>query len=132
MLYFPRACTCFRGRQKYTWTGSLETGLRWGAGKIERVRAATGSFLFLGAFMYAFWRIGIYWPGVPSAEHGIFQLKQVPHGARFWTVQHARVMITNACTRACLHCNISLVQRIAPCDLVRRIITDQSAHLGRL
>lgn len=47
------------------------------AGKIQQVRAATGSLLFLGAFMYAFWRVGIYWPGVPPPEHGIFRLKQV-------------------------------------------------------
>jgi hypothetical protein len=47
------------------------------AGKIQQLQAATGSLLFLGAFMYAFWRVGIYWPGVPPPEHGIFRLKQV-------------------------------------------------------
>jgi hypothetical protein len=27
--------------------------------------------------MYGFWRIGIYWPGVPPPDHGFFRLKQV-------------------------------------------------------
>ena len=47
------------------------------AGKVQQLQAASGSLLFLGAFMYAFWRVGIYWPGVPPPEHGFFRLKQV-------------------------------------------------------
>ncbi len=50
------------------------------AGKIQQLQAASGSLLFLGAFMYAFWRVGIYWPGVPPPEHGFFRLKQVAVG----------------------------------------------------
>jgi len=59
------------------------------AGKIQQLQAASGSLLFLGAFMYAFWRVGIYWPGVPPPEHGFFRLKQVPPAAEPPTVWHA-------------------------------------------
>ncbi len=47
------------------------------AGKIQAVRAAAGAALFLAAFMYGFWRVGTYWPGVPPPEQGFFRLKQV-------------------------------------------------------
>lgn len=57
------------------------------AGKVQAVRAAAGAALFLGAFMYGFWRVGTYWPGVPPPDHGFFRLKQVgPHGSTQWVV----------------------------------------------
>ncbi len=39
--------------------------------------AAIAAALFLGGFLYAFWRVGKSWPGVPPATDGIFHLKQV-------------------------------------------------------
>lgn len=47
------------------------------AGSMPRQRAAGGAALLMVAFMYAFWRFGRYWPGVPPAIHGIFRLQQV-------------------------------------------------------
>lgn len=44
---------------------------------MPRQRAAGGAALLMVAFMYAFWRFGRYWPGVPPAVHGIFRLQQV-------------------------------------------------------
>mmetsp|Transcript_21307 Transcript_21307/g.64114 ORF Transcript_21307/g.64114 Transcript_21307/m.64114 type:complete len:476 (-) Transcript_21307:3142-4569(-) len=43
---------------------------------MPRQRAAGGAALLMVAFMYAFWRFGRYWPGVPPAIHGIFRLQQ--------------------------------------------------------
>lgn len=33
--------------------------------------------MFLAAFLYVFWRVGKYWPGVPQPTDGIFRLNQV-------------------------------------------------------
>lgn len=42
------------------------------------MHAAAGAAAFLGAFLYAFWRVGMHWPGVPPPDDGVFRLKQVP------------------------------------------------------
>ena len=44
---------------------------------MRRLYAALAAALFLGGFLYAFWRVGKSWPGVPPATDGIFHLKQV-------------------------------------------------------
>ena len=46
------------------------------AGKVRRGQAAAGAALFLAAFLYAFWRVGKVWPGVPLPTDGVFTLKQ--------------------------------------------------------
>jgi hypothetical protein len=46
-------------------------------GKVRREQAALGALAFLSAFLYAFWRVGKLWPGVPLPTDGIFKLKQV-------------------------------------------------------
>lgn len=43
----------------------------------RRLHAAAGAAAFLGAFLYAFWRVGMHWPGVPPPDDGVFRLKQV-------------------------------------------------------
>jgi hypothetical protein len=53
------------------------TNLYQPAAKLQSSHAAGASLLFLGIFMYAFWRIGRYWPGVPPPERGILRLEQV-------------------------------------------------------
>ena len=42
----------------------------------RRLHAAAGAAAFLGAFLYAFWRVGMHWPGVPPPDDGVFRLKQ--------------------------------------------------------
>lgn len=44
---------------------------------MRKLYAAIAAALFLGGFLYAFWRVGKSWPGVPPATDGIFHLKQV-------------------------------------------------------
>eukprot|EP00884_Botryococcus_braunii_P006472 jgi/Botrbrau1/15826/Bobra.40_1s0012.1 len=44
--------------------------------KVQTNHAYGAAILFLAVFMYAFWRIGRYWPGVPPPERGIFRLEQ--------------------------------------------------------
>ena len=51
--------------------------VRSDAGRVRRLYAAIAAALFLGGFLYAFWKIGSAWPGVPPATDGIFHLKQV-------------------------------------------------------
>lgn len=47
------------------------------AGKVRKGYAAVGAMAFLAAFLYVFWRVGKYWPGVPQPVDGIFRLNQV-------------------------------------------------------
>ncbi|KAK9914979.1 hypothetical protein WJX75_003304 [Coccomyxa subellipsoidea] len=44
--------------------------------KVRRGHAAVGALMFLAAFLYVFWRVGKYWPGVPQPTDGIFRLNQ--------------------------------------------------------
>ena len=53
-----------------------EKMLRCAAGRVRRLYAAIAAALFLGGSLYAFWRVGKSWPGVPPATDGIFHLKQ--------------------------------------------------------
>lgn len=41
-----------------------------------RQRAGLASLILWAAFMYGFWRLGSYLPGVPPAEHGVFRMRQ--------------------------------------------------------
>ncbi len=50
------------------------------AGKLRKGYAAVGALAFLAAFLYGFWRVGKYWPGVPQPVDGIFRLSQVCSG----------------------------------------------------
>ena len=55
------------------------------AGSMTWRGAAGAAALFQLAFMYAFWRFGRYWPGVPPAAHGVFRMQQVPSRQLSWT-----------------------------------------------
>ncbi|CAL8468873.1 g8414 [Coccomyxa elongata] len=44
--------------------------------KLRKRHAAVGAMAFLAAFLYGFWRVGKYWPGVPQPVDGIFRLNQ--------------------------------------------------------
>ncbi|KAK9815635.1 hypothetical protein WJX72_007232 [[Myrmecia] bisecta] len=44
--------------------------------KLQATHAAAGALLFLSIFLYAFWRVGFYWPGVPLPDDGVFRMKQ--------------------------------------------------------
>ncbi|GIL86083.1 hypothetical protein Vretimale_13894 [Volvox reticuliferus] len=46
------------------------------AGSLRRGHVAVGAVLFWAAFMYGFWRLGTYLPGVPPATEGVFRMKQ--------------------------------------------------------
>ncbi len=47
------------------------------AGSLRRGQVATGAFVVWCCFMYCFWRLGHYLPGVPPATNGIFRMQQV-------------------------------------------------------
>ncbi|GLC40488.1 hypothetical protein PLESTF_000807700 [Pleodorina starrii] len=46
------------------------------AGSLRRSQVAVGAGLFWLAFMYCFWRLGNYLPGVPPATDGVFHMRQ--------------------------------------------------------
>ncbi|EFJ39961.1 hypothetical protein VOLCADRAFT_70166 [Volvox carteri f. nagariensis] len=46
------------------------------AGSLRRGQVAVGAALFWAVFMYGFWRLGTYLPGVPPATEGVFRMKQ--------------------------------------------------------
>jgi len=56
---------------------SIREGAEHDVGRVRRLYAAIAAALFLAGFLYAFWRVGKSWPGVPPATDGIFHLKQV-------------------------------------------------------
>lgn len=44
---------------------------------LRRSQALVGACLFWICFMYLFWRMGCYLPGVPEPSEGLFRVKQV-------------------------------------------------------
>lgn len=57
------------------------TGCVVAAGSLRRGQVATGAFVVWCCFMYCFWRLGHYLPGVPPATNGIFRMQQVRIGS---------------------------------------------------
>ncbi len=46
-------------------------------GILRRSHNAAGAGLFWCIYMYCFWRMGTYLPGVPAPVQGIFKMQQV-------------------------------------------------------
>ena len=58
------------------------------AGALSRSHTAIGAAAFWLLFMYCFWRMGTYLPGVPIPTNGIFKMQQVQGGGLLHAKSH--------------------------------------------